>query len=82
MDSLDELVSDSRLTNYARRLGIDSPLEAGVTEWKGRPYYHVSGLDRNGRRILIEVFRINAYGKMEAVMAFAYPPPIRALYSN
>ncbi len=62
MGQLDDLAFDSRLTTHARRLGIESPLDVSLVEWKGRSYYHVSGLDREGRRVLIEVFTINSHG--------------------
>lgn len=82
MGDLDDLASDPRLANQARRLGVASPLEVGFTMWKGHPYYHVSGMDRDGRRVLIEVFRTTARGKLEAVLTCEYPPPIRYLYPN
>ncbi|QCC05370.1 hypothetical protein E6A55_32725 (plasmid) [Cupriavidus necator H16] len=79
MGNLNDLVSDPRLNNYARRLGVKLPLEVGLTQWKGRVYYHVSGVHHDGRRFLIEVFRTTASGNLEAIMAFEYPPPIRDL---
>ncbi|UIF88189.1 hypothetical protein [Cupriavidus sp. UYPR2.512] len=82
MGHLDDLAFDPRLTTHARRLGIESPLDVSLVEWKGRSYYHVSGLDREGRRVLIEVFTINSHGTLQAVLAFEYPPPIRNLYPN
>lgn len=79
MDYLD-LEFDSRLQNQARLFGIESTLEVGVVEWKGHSFYHVSGVDGGGHRVLIEVFRVNAHAKLEAVLVFQYPPPIRDLY--
>nr|WP_238987334.1 hypothetical protein [Cupriavidus taiwanensis] len=82
MSYMDDLAFDPRLTGYAHRLGIELPLEVGLVEWKGRSYYHVSGVDREGRRVLIEVFIINSRGTLQAVLAFEYPPPIRNLYPS
>lgn len=82
MGYLDNLAFDSRLQYLARRFGIESPLEVSLIEWKGHSFYHVSGVDQNGQRVLIEVFRIGALRKLEPVLVFEYPPPIRDLYPN
>ncbi|KAF7961438.1 hypothetical protein AWV80_33320 [Cupriavidus sp. UYMU48A] len=82
MGYLDDLAFDSRLQYLARVFGIESTLEVSLIEWKGHSFYHVSGVDPNGQRVLIEVFRIYAHGRLEAVLVFEYPPPIRDLYPN
>ncbi|CAG9187516.1 hypothetical protein [Cupriavidus pinatubonensis] len=79
MDFLEQVVSD-RLTRHARWLGVQPPYDGSEFIWKDEHFYHLSGIDRQGRRVLIEVFRIGIEGKLEAVFAFQYPPPIRNLY--
>ncbi|QYY34155.1 MULTISPECIES: hypothetical protein [Cupriavidus] len=79
MDYLEQVI-DVRLTHHARWLGVRPPFDGSEFIWKGEHYYHLSGTDRRGRRVLIEVFRIGDDGKLEAVLAFQYPPPIRDLY--
>ncbi|MBP0620851.1 hypothetical protein [Cupriavidus consociatus] len=81
MDYLD-LAFDPRLQNQARVFGIESTLDVGVIEWKGHSFYHVSGVNRSGQRVLVEVFKVNAHGKLEAVLVYQYPVPIRDLYRN
>ncbi|WP_149135680.1 hypothetical protein [Cupriavidus campinensis] len=36
----------------------------------------VQGIDKEGRARLIEVFREDAFGKLDAVPAFRYPSPL------
>ncbi|SOY58107.1 conserved hypothetical protein [Cupriavidus taiwanensis] len=79
MDYLQQALS-TRLMHHARWLGVPPPFDGGVLVWDSQRYYHVSGRDRNGRRVLIEVFRIGSDESLEAVLAFQYPPPIRDLF--
>ncbi|WP_063771720.1 hypothetical protein [Cupriavidus necator] len=75
-----EQALDLRRASHARWLGVEPPFDGGVFVWNGTRYYHVGGIDTTRHKVLIEVFRINAEDKLEAVLAFQYPPPIRDLY--
>lgn len=79
MDLL-ERIFDLRLLHHARWLGAEPPFNSELFEWNGERFYHVSGTDRAGRRVLIEVFKFHDEDNLEAVLAFQYPPPIRDLY--
>lgn len=79
MDHFESIAAIS-LIRHARWLGVIAPLDTFGFDWNGSRYYHVSGINRHGRRVLIEVFRVVAENELEAVLAFQYPPPIRKTF--
>src|SRR5215471_13926204 len=61
---------------------ITEPYVGQSLVWQGARYYYVSGVDRQRKPHLIEVFCIDKGGELEPVLAIHYPPPIRELFPS